>query len=53
MPGIGGTKGRAPAAMTMLRVVNRSVAPPARVTSTSHGETIFALPSITSTPRPV
>jgi hypothetical protein len=50
---MGGTKGRAPAAMTMLRVVSFSVAPLLRVTSTSQGETIFAEPSTTSTPNSV
>jgi len=49
MPGIGGTKGLAPVAMTMDRVV--SVRTPATVfTSTSHGETILASPIMTLTP---
>ena len=52
MPGIGGTNGRAPAAMAMARVVMRWVVPSALFTSTSHGETIFASPWMHSTPRP-
>ena len=43
MPGIGGTNGRAPAAMTMARVVSVRV-PAAVFTSTVQGEVIFASP---------
>ncbi len=45
MPLIGGTKGRAPVAMTILRVV--IVIP---LTSTVYGEVIFASPCTTLTP---
>ena len=50
-PGIGGTSGRAPAAITMLRVVSVCLLPSAFFTSTVQGEVIFASASITSTPR--
>ena len=52
MPGMGGTKGLAPAAMMMLRVVRRRT-PDAPFTSTSHGDTIVASPSTHSTPSAV
>ena len=52
MPGMGGTKGRAPVAMTMLRVVSLCMAPSSPLTSTSQGETMRAVPVTTSTPRP-
>ena len=51
-PGIGGTKGRAPAAITMARVV-RVCVPAAVFTSTAQGETIFASPCRQSTPSAV
>ena len=53
MPGIGGTNGRAPAAITIARVLRRRVPPPASATSTSQGETIFASPCRHSTPSSV
>lgn len=53
MPGMGGTKGRAPAAKTMLRVVSRCTRPSGYVMSTSQGETMRAVRSATSTPSPV
>ena len=49
-PGIGGTKGAAPAAMTIERVVRRRVVPSSRRISTSQGDTIFASPMMHSTP---
>jgi hypothetical protein len=52
MPGIGGTKGRAPAAITIERVVSVCFLPSAPVISTAHGETILASPCTQSTPRP-
>jgi len=51
-PGIGGTTGLEPAAMTMARVVSVRVAP-ALLISTDHGETILACPSRTSAPSAV
>ena len=53
MPGMGGTNGRAPAAMTMARVVSVCTWPPGAVISTCQGETMRARPSATSTPKPV
>ena len=50
-PGIGGTNGRAPAAMTMLFVVKVRTAPSSPLMSTAHGDLIFACPRTTSTPR--
>ena len=52
-PGIGGTKGRAPAAITMFLVVRVREPPPASATSTVQGEVIFAVPLRHSTPSPV
>ncbi len=52
MPGIGGTTGRAPAAITMLRVV-RVRTPSAVCTSTDHGDVIVASPLMHSTPSDV
>ena len=51
-PGIGGMNGRAPAAITMCLVVSVRV-PAAVVTSTVHGEVIFASPMMHSTPSSV
>ena len=48
MPGTGGTKGSAPAAITMLLVV--SFLPS---TSTLYGDSMVALPAKQSTPKPV
>jgi hypothetical protein len=52
-PGIGGTKGPAPAAMTMALVVSVCCRPSASFTSTVHGLVMRAWPCSTSTPRPV
>ncbi len=52
-PGIGGTNGRAPVAMTMFFAVNVCFDPSELVTSTAHGETMRALPVKHSTPKPV
>ncbi len=52
-PGMGGMNGRAPAAMTMFRVVSTCFAPSSFVTSTVHGLVIRAVPDTTSTPSPV
>ena len=41
-PGIGGTRGRAPAAITMLREVIVRFSPPLRTTSTLHGVVMVA-----------
>ena len=49
-PGIGGTSGPEPVAMTMLRVVRRWLVPSAREISTSQGVTIRAVPCTQSTP---
>ena len=49
-PGIGGMKGRAPAAMTMFLVV-KVFSPAAVLTLTSHGDTMVASPCTHSTPR--
>ncbi len=51
-PGMGGTNGRAPAAMTMARVVSART-PAAVFTSTVQGDVIFASPCRHSTPSRV
>ena len=51
-PGIGGTKGCAPAAMTIARVVSTRL-PVSLFTSTVQGEVIFASPCRHSTPSSV
>ncbi len=50
-PGIGGTKGAAPAAITMLLVRITRLVPSASAASTVQGEVIFAVPFRHSTPR--
>jgi hypothetical protein len=52
-PGIGGTNGRAPAAITIAFVVNVRLRPSSPVTSTSHGDTMRAAPCTHSTPSAV
>ncbi len=51
-PGIGGTKGRAPAAITMFLVVRTSRVPSSFAISTVQGSTMRAVPATTSTPSP-
>jgi hypothetical protein len=53
MPGIAGTAGSAPVAITMLRVVRRCVPPALSRTSTVHGSSSRAWPDTTSTPSAV
>jgi hypothetical protein len=47
---MGGTNGRAPAAITMLRVVSVRFSPPASATSTVQGDVMRASPRRHSTP---